>query len=138
MGVTMKLLLLLLLSTTTSFADQAMSISIGDQEVGSGLGNKQTEERCLCNLFDETVELLSTHTVERLEKQVLIKENALKEKENEVKILKLELEMKQEEMEKSWTLVSYMMKVMSSSKVMMKSKEELVVTQAAKIEEMEK
>ena len=108
MGV--KLLLLLSLYTTTSFADQTMSTSFGDQEVGSGLGNLQTEQRCLCNLFDETVELLSTHTVERLEKQVLVKESALKEKEKEVKMLKLELERKQEEVEKSWTLVSYMMR----------------------------
>ena len=62
----------------------------------------------------------------------------MKEKENENELLKLELEKKQEEMGKSWTLVSYMMKVMSSSREMMKSKEELVVTQAAKIKEMEK
>ena len=98
----------------------------------------QIDVRCHSNLFDEAVELLSTHTVERLEKQLLVRENELKEKENENELLKLELEKKQEEMGKSWTLVSYMMKVMSSSREMMKSKEELVVTQAAKIKEMEK
>jgi len=98
----------------------------------------QIDVRCHSNLFDEAVELLSTHTVERLEKQLLVRENDLKEKENENELLKLELEKKQEEMGKSWTLVSYMMKVMSSSREMMKSKEELVVTQAAKIKEMEK
>merc|ERR1719430_1675309 len=137
--------------------------SFGDQTEASSPGNPlPIDKRCHSNLFDEAVELLSTHTVKRLEKQILGNENTLKEKENEVEMLKLdlekkqqemenalkekeekvervklELEKKQDEMEKSWTLVSYMMNVMSSSQEMMKSKEELVVTQAAKIEEME-
>ena len=79
--------------------------SLGSQ---SGLGNVQID------LFDEAVELLNTHTVERLEGQLIVKENALKEKENENEMLKLELKKKQAEMGKSWTLVLYMMKVMSS------------------------
>ena len=120
-----SLLFLFLLFTATCFGNPT-----GDFE--------QMEERCQCNLFNEAVQLLSTHTVEQLQQQVIVKENALKEKEDQVESLKLELEKKQEEMEKSWTLVSYMMKVMSSSKEMMKSKEELVVAQAAKIKEMEK
>ena len=115
------------------------------------------------SLFDEALELLSTHTVKRLEKQIFENENALKEKENEIEMLKLDLEQKQQEMEialkekdnevetvklesekkqdeieKSWTLVSYMMNVMLNSQEMFKAKEEVVVTQAAKIEEMEK
>jgi len=108
--------------------DQTTTTSEDDQTEGSGIG---IDMKCHSNLFDEAVELLSTHTVERLQKQLLVKENALKEKETEVEMLKLK-------MEKSWTLVLYMMKVMSSSKEMIKSKEELVVAQAAKIEEMEK
>ena len=124
-----SVLLLFLLCATTSIGDPS-----GDFEPES----LQVEERCQCNLISEAVQLLSTHTVEQLEQQVLVKENALKEKENEVESLKLQLETKQEEMEKSWTLVSYMMNVMSSSREMLKSKEELVGTQAAKLKEMEK
>merc|ERR1719391_1781776 len=131
MGAKMKtLLLLFLLCATTCFGDPT-----GDFPLSESL---PMEERCQCNFFNEAVQLLSTHTVERLEQEVVVKENALKQKEDQVESLKLELEKKQEEMEKSWTLVLYMMKVMSSSKEMMKSKEELVVAQAAKIEEMEK
>merc|ERR1719500_2598561 len=107
MGAKMNSLLFLLCATT----------SLGDPIGGFAPESLQVEEKCQCNLFSEAVQLLSTHTVERLEQQVLVKENALKEKENEVESLKLELEKKQEEME---------------------SKEELIVTQAAKIEEMEK
>ena len=151
MGVKMKLkLFLFLCCTRTSLGDQA--------EASAPL---PIDKRCHSNLFDEAVELLSTHTVKRLETQILGNENSLKEKENEVEILKLELEKKQQEMEnalkekeeeveqvklelekkqdeveKSWTLVSYMMNVMSSSQEIMKSKDELVETQAAKIEEM--
>ena len=130
----MKLLLFLFVCTGKSFGD----FDFGDSDQTVTLQADQTDERCHSKLFDEAVELLSTHTVERLEKQLLVKENVLKEKEEEVETLKLELEKKQDEMEKSWTLVSYMMKVMSSSQEMIKSKEELVVTQAAKIQEMEK
>ena len=125
----MKSLLLLFLCATNS---------LGDPTGDFAPERLQIDERCQCNLFNEAVQLLSTHTVEQLEQQVIVKENALKEKEKEIQSLKLDLEKKQEEMEKSWTLVSYMMKVMSSSKEMMKSKEELVVTQATKIEELEK
>ena len=49
------------------------------QTVDSTPGNLQTDKRCHSNLFDEAVELLSTHTVKRLEKQILENENALKE-----------------------------------------------------------
>merc|ERR1719430_715800 len=129
MGVKMRLkLFLFLCCARTTFGDQT--------EDSSPVNPMPIDKRCHSNLFDEAVELLSTHTVKRLEKQILENENALKEKDNEVQMLKLELEKKQQEMEKSWTLVSYMMNVMSSTQEMMKSKEELVVTQAAKIEEM--
>merc|ERR1712168_990727 len=130
MGVKMKSLLLLFLLCVTTCS--------GDPTGDFAPESLQFEERCDCNLFNEAVQLLSTHTVDQLQQEIIVKENALKEKEDEVESLKLELEKKQEEMEKSWTLVSYMMKVMSSSKEMMKSKEELVVAQAAKIKEIEK
>ena len=79
--------------------------SFGDQTEDSSPGNpRPIEKRCHSNLFDEAVELLSTHTVKRLEKEILENGNALKEKENEVEMLKLELEKKQDEMEKSWTV----------------------------------
>merc|ERR1719430_2624583 len=74
--------------------------SFGDQTEASSPGNPlPMEKRCHSNLFDEAVELLSTHTVKRLEKQILGNENALKEKEDENEILKMELEKKQLEME---------------------------------------
>merc|ERR1719300_1788742 len=85
---------------TPSEDEQTMTPSEDDQTEGSGIG---IDVRCHSNLFDEAVELLSTHTVERLEKQLLEEKNALKEKENENEMLKLELEKKQEEMEKSRT-----------------------------------
>merc|ERR1719295_1426191 len=97
MGAKMKLLLFLFLFfTTTCFGDQT-----GDFPLSESL---QMEERCQCNLFNEAVQLLSTHSVEQLQQQVIVKENALKEKEDQVESLKLELEKKQEEVEKSWTL----------------------------------
>merc|ERR1719450_231925 len=127
MGRKMKLLAFLFLCCAgTSFGDE-----IEDSTPGNPI-----DKICHSNLFDEAVELLSTQTVKRLEKQILENENALKEKEEKIEMLKLELEKKQQEMEKSWTLVSYMMNVISSSQEMMRSKEDLVVTQAAKIEEM--
>merc|ERR1712130_418740 len=134
MGVKMKLLLFLFICTDGSFGDRDQA----DNPTSGNLEVDHIDEGCYSNLFDEAVELLSTHTVERLEKELLAKENTLKEKEEEVETLKGELERKQDEMEKSWTLVSYMMKVMSSSQEMIKSKDELVATQAAKIQEMEK
>ena len=69
-------------TATTSLADQTTTTSEEDQTESSGLGNVQIDVRCHSNLFDEAVELLITHTVERLEGQLLLKENALKEKEN--------------------------------------------------------
>ena len=125
----MKLVLFLFLSATTS--------SLADFEDLTP-GNVDLEERRRSNFFDEAVQLLDTHTVERLEKQLLMKESILKEKEGNIEMLKVELESKQQENENSWKLVSYMMKVISSSKEMYKSKEELLETQAVKIEEMAK
>merc|ERR1719391_1452662 len=109
--------------------------SLGDLE-DLVAGTLQVDEGCHSNLFDEAVELLNTHTVEQLEKQLLMKEDVLREKEEEIQMLKLELENKQQEVEKSWTLVSYMMKVMSRSQEMFKLKEQSVTAQEAKVKEM--
>merc|ERR1719430_151557 len=92
MGVKMRLkLFLFLCCARTTFGDQT--------EDSSPVNPMPIDKRCHSNLFDEAVELLSTHTVKRLEKQILVNENALKEKENEVEMLKLDLEKKQQEME---------------------------------------
>ena len=64
MGVKMKLLLFLFVCTGESFGDS-------DQTDDLIPGNLQAE-RCHKNLFDEAVELLGTHTVERLEKELLV------------------------------------------------------------------
>merc|ERR1719458_567443 len=87
-------------------------------------------------------------------------DSSLREKEQEVRTMKIELQNNQKahadeideiksrhnnelkelrvDGEKSWTLANHLMKALEKSKELMKSREELVVAQAAKLKEVEK
>ena len=80
-------------------------------------------------MTDEAIQLLQVDNVQRLEKSIRLAETSLRGKEQEVETLRGELE-------KSWTLVRFMMKVMKKSQGAAKAREELVVRQAAMLKEL--
>ena len=120
-------------------------------------------------LTDAAIQLLQIDNVQRLERGLLLAETSLKEKEQELQTMTVELEntkrahatqieemrsshadeiekqestlqlqslLAQGEIEKSWTLVSFMMKVLKKSQGAAKAREELVVSQASMLKQL--
>jgi len=91
-------------------------------------------------LLNEAVELLQIDIVQRLEESLRLTETSLKEREREIFFTKAELERTktrlEEKLEKSWTLVKFMLKVVKKSQGAAKAREELMVTQATMLKQL--
>ena len=102
-------------------------------------------------LTDEAIQLLQIDFVSTLRKNLQLAEYSLRKREQEVQTTKAELEKTkrdhatriqriksrwQNDVEKSWTLVSFMMKVLKKVQGAAKAREELVVTQAAMLKQL--
>merc|ERR1711971_976090 len=94
----------------------------------TGADDLQTTEDNL--LLNEAVELLQIHIVQRLEESLRSAQTSLQEREREVESTKAELvrtERRLEyKLEKSWTLVKFMLKVVKKSQEAAKAREELM------------
>ena len=91
-------------------------------------------------LLNEAVELLQIDIVQRQEEGLRLAQTSLREREQEVNTTKAELEWTKRrlegKLEKSWTLVKFMLKVVKKSQEAAKAREELLATQTTMLKQL--